>query len=395
MAFNGGYIFKNFEGTAEPVLRECSVPETVFVPAEYSSLSFSPLVNKDDSVAAGQKILETHADIQHLAAKYLVSPVNGTVRDVNEKGVTIASDGTASFEPVEGHTREPWHLDQNSAISLFYSSGCACLLKDRFSSLQDFTAVRHIIINAVHNSPLNQSWLPELTGNTGLFLNGLKTLGVLFPEAEIFSACNKRNKNFFNSPEIMGHTSVRVMSDRYPQEHPILLSRDVVKRRHVSHDGIYDSSILVIPFFNVIQIAEAMTEGRPLIDRILLIAGPGVSRPGWYRVRIGTSFEEIKRKLLKSDEHGPWRIIRGNLFDGECITSLKSSILPTDSEISVIREYAVRDLWRFMNPGFTFDSYSKATVAEYIPLLPKQLDTNVHGGVRPAGNPYNTGHEPR
>ncbi len=36
-----------------------------------------------------------------------------------------------------------------------------------------------------------------------------------------------------------------------------------------------------------------------------------------------------------------------------------------------------------MNPGFAWDSYTKATAAEYIPFLPKRLDSNLHGGERP------------
>jgi Na+-transporting NADH:ubiquinone oxidoreductase subunit A len=40
-------------------------------------------------------------------------------------------------------------------------------------------------------------------------------------------------------------------------------------------------------------------------------------------------------------------------------------------------------LFSFLRPGFTADSYSKSTIAEYIPFLPKKLETNIHGGIRP------------
>ena len=54
-----------------------------------------------------------------------------------------------------------------------------------------------------------------------------------------------------------------------------------------------------------------------------------------------------------------------------------------DSEISVIKEHAKRDMFSFVMPGFSADSYARTTVAEYLPLIPKKLDTNTHGGVRP------------
>ncbi|MBT4482374.1 MAG: 4Fe-4S dicluster domain-containing protein [Candidatus Latescibacteria bacterium] len=384
MKFPGGYKFKNFEGMAEPILRELPVPETVFIPLNEKGLinqtpTFTPSIEKGDTVRAGERLLQS--DSEPLIS--IASPVNGTVTGCDEDGITISSDGTEGFEPVEGHTRAPWHLGREDAFNLSCSSGCILLFNDSFSSLSDLDRVKHIIINAVHNSPLNQSWSPGITGDPNIFYDGIRTLKVLFPESEIIIAVNKRNMKFFNTPEIKEHASAVILSGRYPQEHPELLSRDTVHKRLVSPEGVYDSSILLIQFLDVIRIAETMTRGRPFIDRILMIAGPGVSRPGWYRVRIGTPFEAIRHHLLKSDDYGPWRIVRGGILTGESVVSPDASVQPADTEISVIREYAVRDLYRFINPGFTYDSYSRTTAAEYIPLLPKQLDSNVHGGVRP------------
>ena len=379
MGFRGGYNFKNFEGAAEPVLRVCAIPKSVFIPTECSSIQFTPLVENGDLIRAGQRIFEADDG----TAVYLVSPVNGTIKNVTGKGITIAADGTTNFEPVEGHTRAPWHLERENIFEVFRSSGCVVLLDGHFSSVNDLDRVMYIIVNAVHNAPLNKSWTPGMAGDPFIFPNGLKTLRALFPDAEITIAINKRNKKYFDTPEINSLATVRVMSGRYPQEHPELLSRDAIRQRLVSLDGIRDNSILVIPFFDVIQTAEIMTLGHPFINRILMIAGPGVSNPGWYRVRIGTPFEEIRHHLCKSEDRGPWRIIRGNLFDGESIQSMTASIHHTDTEISVIREQETRELFRFMNPGFTWDNYPKISAAEYIPFLPKLLDSSAHGGERP------------
>ncbi len=107
MGFRGGYKFKNFEGAAEPVLRECAIPKSVFIPAECSSIPFTPLVENGDPIRAGQRIFEADDG----TAVYLVSPVNGAIKNVTGEGITIAADGTTNFEPVEGHTRAPWHLE--------------------------------------------------------------------------------------------------------------------------------------------------------------------------------------------------------------------------------------------------------------------------------------------
>jgi Na+-translocating ferredoxin:NAD+ oxidoreductase subunit C len=315
MPFSGGYRFRSFEGEAEPVLRDFP-----------------------DSRAI-----------------------------------------TTENQPLSGHVREPWHLGRNETIELFRRSGCETLLPSRFETVSDFDRTQTIIVNAVHNSLLGRNFKPDIFDNSGLFANGLKTLRVLFPSARITIAINKRSGKWFETEVAREVAAVRVMSDRYPQEFPVLLRRDILN----VPVGNKDESILVIPFLDVIQIAESMTRGKTLTDRILLVAGPGVSKPGWYRIPIGTHFEDIRKHLLKSEEYGPWRIIRGDALTGAVVTPDDNAVKISDREITVIREHASRDFYRFLNPGFTYDSYSRVTFRNYIPLLPKRMDSNIHGGVRP------------
>ena len=162
MSLHGGYIFKNFEGPAKPLLHELPVPEKIFISlSDGIYASFSSLVNEGDTVLAGSRLLksETRAECAVMA------PINGTVTSIDDHGITIASDGTEKFELVKGSTRAPWNLNREAVFNQFCSSGCILLLNGTFSSLKDFDSVKHIIINAVHNSPLNQSWNPGLTGD--------------------------------------------------------------------------------------------------------------------------------------------------------------------------------------------------------------------------------------
>jgi len=376
MGFRGGYRFKNFEGAAEPVLKSLPVPGKVVIDTGmYASMKMKTLVHEGETVRAGGRLLESEGDWPHA----VLSPVNGSVASAGENDIVIDSDGSDSFNPVSGHTRAPWELSHDEVFGLFCSSGCWMLTDRLFETPGECESVKHVIVNAVHNGPLDQAWSPEMFGDPALFTNGMKTLTALYPQTKITIAVNKNTRKYFSSVE----AEISLLSDKYPQEHPEMLSRDAVQRRLVSPDGAADPSVYVLHYAHVIQIAEIMTQGRPCIDSMLMVAGPGVSQPGWYRIRIGTPFSEIKQRLLKSDEKGPWRIVRGNLFSGAGIASPDDSVGPRDTEISVIREHAVRDLWRFMNPGFTWDSYTKATVAEYIPFLPRRLDSNVHGGERP------------
>jgi len=379
MGFTGGYRFRRFEGAAAPELHDCAIPGKVVVQRAAGLLDFEPVVKEGDTVKAGDPVFRAEAAL----SVTLVSPVGGLVETISETGATIASDGTSDAGSVPGHTRLPWHLDRGELLALFCSTGCTLLTDRPVLSAEEADMVRHVVINAVHNGPLDQAWTPSVTGDPSLFADGVRTLAAVFPNAEFVVAVNGRNEREMTGLVSGVSAVVRVLSDRYPQEHPRLLSRDAVGKRLVSPDGARDRSILIAAFFDIVQIAETMTRGRPLVDRILLVAGPGVSHPGWYRVRIGAAFGELKKLLLKSDGKGPWRIVRGNLFQGTAVENLDEPVRIDDREIAVIREADTRELWRFMRPGFAWDSYSLVTVAEALPLLPKRLDSGVHGGVRP------------
>lgn len=373
MPFTGGYRFKHFEGAAEPVLRDAPIPESVFVARDDALAPCRPLVREGDAVRAGDPLIECGGGFPFPA------PVSGTVAAADGNGVGLRSSGDLSFTPVPGHTRAPRHLDRDALFHTFRDSGCFLLFGGRFSEPGALDSIGRIIVNAVHNGPLDQGWKPAIFGEPGLFVDGLNTLVSLFPGSDITIAANRRNRAFFETPEITGLSVYRVVSDRYPQEFPELLARDI----HGVIPGTTDPSVLVISFEDMIQTAECMTRGRPLIDRIVLVAGPGVSKPGWYRIRIGAPLAHLSRHLLKADEYGPWRIIRGGILTGTGVSSPDEAVRLSDREITVIREHASRDLYRFLNPGFEYDSYARVTMSTWLPLLRRRLDSSVHGGVRP------------
>ena len=258
----------------------------------------------------------------------VVCPVNGTVISADEGGVTIESDGNDRYEPVPGHPRAPWEMSPDKLYDMFASTGCALLLSNVTLTLDGYTKVRRVIVNAVHNLPTGQRFDPAIFGDAALAGDGLRVLGALFPNAETAIAINRRNAAFFDVPAIRDRAVVHVMSDKYPQESYELLARDIVGDRLLNEIGELDTTIILLDYTDLIQIAETMTRGRPLVDRIVLVAGPGAARPAWYRIRTGTPFGEIRRQLMKAGEYGPWRVIRGDLFNGEAVQDDNMSFAP-------------------------------------------------------------------
>ncbi len=377
MAFKGGYRFSRFEGRAEPLLLDSPLPETVTIPVDFDSLRrFSVLVNDGDKVKAGRPLM-TSEDGTTVAC-----PVNGTVSRIMNGAITIVSDGTADVAPLPEPAQAPGEMALDNLLTLFASTGCSLLIPKVLIDRERCRAMRRVIVNAVHNLPTGTSFDPAIFGGAEMAGDGLRVLGALFPNAEAAVAINRRNAPFFNDPAIRDRASVHVMSDRYPQERYELLARDIAGERLIASDGTRNDTIILLEYTDLIQIAETLTRWRPLIDRIILLAGPGVIKPAWYRIRIGTPFAWIRQQHLKTVEDGPWRIIRGDLFTGTAVDDPDAAVTPVDREIAVIREHKRRNLFRFLTPGSDLDAYPIATLAAVAPILPKKLDSGVHGGER-------------
>jgi len=380
MGFRGGYTFRGFEGTAQASLYEAEIPSSVRIPLVFAGTPLTVTKTAGETVSAGESLLSSEKS----ESITLPSPINGTIAEITDEYIELSGNGTTSFSRHPDHTRAPWHLDKNEAFSRFAASGGLVLFNGAVASPEDAAVVRTIVVNAVHNGPLDNAWKPGVTGGTHEFANGIRTLETLFPDASKVIGVNTKNAGFYRAADIAERANVAVLSDKYPQEHDRLIVRDTIGTTLVAPDGSRDHSILVLSHFDVFQAGEILTTGRPLIDRIVMVAGPGVSRPGWYRVRIGTPFADIKRTLFKSEERIPWRIIRGNVFEGNVLEDVDEAFTePADNTVSVIREEATRTLFRFMLPMFAQDSYPVVTAAKALPFLPKRLDSNVHGGVRP------------
>ena len=359
--FRGGYRFRRFEGVSEPKVYELPLPERVSIPLG-AGVS---VARNGDAVRAGEALV-TGAD----GVWTLPAPIGGTVELKGDGFARIRGDRSAEFEPVMGHTREPWRLEREELRELARKTGTALLLGNPAS----FDAVTCIVVNAVHTSPVSRRWSPELYGDRELAGQGFAIVRALFPNADIILAATRRHAGIVPE-DARGFVVTKILSDKFPQEHPALLARD-------AGHGSFDTPPLIVDYTDIVQLAETLTRGRPLIDRIVCIGGPGISRPGWYRVRIGTPAGEILRQTAKDQSFGPWRAVAGNPLSGRAIEA-DEALLFRELELSVVSDRAQRELLSFLAPGFAADSYARATVSSVLPLIPRKLETAVHGGERP------------
>lgn len=112
---------------------------------------------------------------------------------------------------------------------------------------------------------------------------------------------------------------------QYPQGAEKQLIYAVTKRKVPAGGLPADAGAVVQNVATAVAIAEAVTEGKPLFERITTITGEAVKTPGNWRLRIGTSLVNAL-ELADGITEEPGKIILGGPMMGFAQKSMNSSI---------------------------------------------------------------------
>lgn len=94
-------------------------------------------------------------------------------------------------------------------------------------------------------------------------------------------------------------------------------------------------SVLTLDAASVLAIRDAVVEGKPQIEKTVIVSGKGVRRPGAYRVRIGTPLFQLL-KDAGGLEPGPHKVLLGGPFHGLEVDHLASPVLKSTSAVLVL-----------------------------------------------------------
>ncbi len=84
-----------------------------------------------------------------------------------------------------------------------------------------------------------------------------------------------------------------------------------------------------------VALTEAVREGRPLIERVVTVAGPALKKPGNYRVRIGTPISQLIEAAGGLPE-GELKIISGGPMMGVALAGINAPVVKGTSGILIV-----------------------------------------------------------
>jgi len=135
--------------------------------------------------------------------------------------------------------------------------------------------------------------------------------------------------------------------------------------------------VVVLSVQTILHVYEAVVEGKPVMERIVALAGTGFREACHARVRIGAPLEHLIGDRIDADSGV--RLVLNSLLTGENISDLSLPVDRRFTSVIALPEEKERQFFAFLRPGFRKDSYSRT----FFPVFSKQCGTNLHGEERP------------
>jgi Na(+)-translocating NADH:ubiquinone oxidoreductase A subunit len=131
----------------------------------------------------------------------------------------------------------------------------------------------------------------------------------------------------------------------------------------------------------VLAARAAVVEGRPVIERVVALAGPGFERPAHLRVRVGTPIEQVLAGKLKAGDLKQ-KIVLDSVLSGPPVEDLSRPLDRTTAMVIALPDDNRRLPFAFARPGLHTESFSRSFVPALLPVK-KVASTNRHGEERP------------
>lgn len=264
------------------------------------------IVAKGDRVLVGQKIAESGGFVS--APVY--ASVSGTVKAIEPRRVvtgdsvmSIVVENDGQYEEVAFHPVESVeNATKEEIINAVKEAGIVGMGGAGFPthvklSPKEPDKIEYVIANCAECEPYLTSDYRRMLEEPEKLIDGLKIILKLFDNAHGILAVED------NKPECIAllkkltrsekRIAVKALKTKYPQGSERQLIYATTGRKINSSMLPADAGCIVNNVDTIVSVYRAVTEGRPLMERIVTVTGDAVANPQNFRVRIGTGYAEL------------------------------------------------------------------------------------------------------
>lgn len=417
--FSGGYIFKRFDCQAADILTPIPGPEKVVVPLRQASGGDADenviCVKIGERVKAGQVVGRSEGG----RGLPVHSSVDGEVERIVEidcfgsqvPAVAIRSDGEQtdickvegwtpgwedkSAEEVADILREAgvfpfsrdcaFHGEPNQPANGPPNEPSSALINESIP----LGEIKDLIICALDPEMYRVSMAVLLKAEAvNRFATGLRILKKAAPRAKLHVVFDENDAKLLSDSSaalekegLTGNVELHGVVSKYPQAFDRLLARTVLKKTVSPGKEISSLGAMAADVQAVLHAFDAAVEGRPVLDRVIALAGPGFVEPTHVRARLGTAVEHVVRGRLAAPAED-LRLIVNSPLTGPSVKKLSQPVEHYWSRIIAVPEDREHRFLPFISPGADMDSYSPSFLSSFFPT-DKKTTTNPRGEMRP------------
>lgn len=280
--------------------------DLVYPLSQHIGAPAQPIVAKGDRVLVGQKIAESGGFVS--APVY--ASVSGTVKAIEPRRVvtgdsvmSIIVENDGLYEDVGFYPVAPVEkLSKQEIVDAVKEAGIVGMGGAGFPthvklSPKEPEKIQYVIANCAECEPYLTSDYRRMLEEPEKLIGGLKIILKLFDNARGILAVEDNKRDCISllkqltkdDPRI----SVKALKTKYPQGAERQLIYATTGRAINSSMLPADVGCIVNNVDTIVSVYRAVVEGRPLIERIVTVTGDAVNNPRNFRVRIGTSYEEL------------------------------------------------------------------------------------------------------
>ncbi|MEG0358690.1 MAG: RnfABCDGE type electron transport complex subunit C [Anaerorhabdus sp.] len=356
MSFIIGPMRKHVNGhkelTSHGDIVKISAPKTIAIPLANGASDADLLVKEGDIVKVGTKIAQCNGKF----TIPLFSSVSGTVKGVEKRmgaglkqvdHLLIENDDQYTFEapfaPIdfEKATREElFDFTMNAGIVGCGGAGFPTYVKYKFA-----VDVQLLIINAVECEPYITADYKEMHEHIEDLVVGVKAMVKMAgaPVAKLAIKATKKdfipvlNEAFKDAKNI----EVVAVPDVYPMGWERTLVYELTKKRYERLP--IEVGCVVSNATTAIALGQALTKGKPIVEKIVTVSGDGIKKPTNVLTPVGVSAHDIIEQIggYASEDV---LLIAGGPMMGKTINTDAFVITPSSNALTVFINKEVREI---------------------------------------------------
>lgn len=388
-----GYNFGKLKGADfSDRIEMLPLPDKVIIPLKQGfSAETQCLVKKGDRVRRGQIIGRD----DHTYSSPVHASINGVVEHFESfmeghephYGVVIRREhgDERGYAPIPGAGSADKTRQEISEI--LYLAGVTALGATGIPSFQhtsdlELADVKALVVNGLSAEPFSLPRGLLLTGRIKHFSTGLRLLMKLLGIDENVHVAI--HQDLAIAQELESHVGKAVKVHRFERRYPLDLDEIITEittgKRAPDGGTPSEVGVVLVNVEDILHVHDAVVLGKPLIDRVISLGGPGFKRNSLVSVAVGTPVEWL---ILGDIEDGlEERILVGGAMRGKPLEIAAHPVERHFSSLTILEENREREFLYFLKPGFSTISFTREFLSAFFRKTVRRAETNLQGEQR-------------